>query len=501
LLRICIVGGGTAGWMAANLFAHQWSGQQLEIVLVESPEIGIIGVGEGSTPTLKRFFQILGISDEQWMSRCNATYKLNIRFNDWSPQSGISNYSHPFISQVDTLTQRAFVVNCRTRRLGLDTHTYPDDFLLNGILAKQNKGPLTPDNFPFRMEYGYHFDAYLLGSFLAERAKQHGVEHVQAKIVHVERATNGDIAAVITDQQQRISADWFVDCSGFAALLMQQQLGVKFSPYKANLFNDSALVMPTPVQEPLPVETTATALSHGWCWRIPLQNRTGNGYVYSSDFIDHEAAERQFRQHLGLLDAEQECRRLRMQVGCLDKQWHQNCVALGLTQGFIEPLEATALHLVQISIELFMEHFEAGNFTRSQQHAYNQQVAERYARVRDYIVAHYKLNTRTDSDYWQENRNNETLSDSLIQLLEAWYRRDDLEQEIHRQNIGEHFSSMSWHCLLAGYGAFPALATKQPGQGDLYKEQHIAKLLHGCALNFQSHQHNLQHLRAKLYKA
>jgi hypothetical protein len=329
---------------------------------------------------------------------------------------------------------------------------------------------------------------------LAQRAKQHGVKHIQAKIVQVERATNGDIAAVITDQQQRIAADWFVDCSGFAAILMQQQLGVKFSPYKSNLFNDSALVMPTPAQESIAVETTATALSHGWCWRIPLQNRTGNGYVYSSDFIDHDAAELQFRQYLGQVDNQQECRRLRMQVGCLDKQWHQNCVALGLTQGFIEPLEATALHLVQISIELFIEHFTAGNFTRSQQDKYNQQVAERYARVRDYIVAHYKLNTRPDSEYWRANRDNEQLSDSLIQLLEAWYRRDDLEQEIQRQNIGEHFSSISWHCLLAGYGAFPALAAKQPGQGDLYKEQNIAKFLQGCALNFQPHMQNLQYL-------
>jgi hypothetical protein len=141
-MRICIVGGGTAGWMAANLFAHRWANKPIEIVVVESPEVGIVGVGEGSTPTLKRFFQLLGIAESDWMARCNATYKVNIKFSGWSPQSGIEQYSHPFISQIDTFSQRAFFVNCRTRRLGLATHTNPADFLINGVLAQQNKGPL-----------------------------------------------------------------------------------------------------------------------------------------------------------------------------------------------------------------------------------------------------------------------------------------------------------------------------------------------------------------------
>jgi flavin-dependent dehydrogenase len=489
--RICIVGGGTAGWMAANLFAARWSDKPIEILLLESPDVGIVGVGEGSTPTLKRFFQLLGIAESEWMSRCNATYKVNIKFTGWSPQSGIDQYSHPFISQIDTFSQRAFFVNCRTRRLGLATHTNPADFLINGVLAQQNKGPLTPENFPFRMEYGYHFDSYLLGEFLAQHAKKLGVIHQQALICGVEKHANGDIKHLVSKDAGNIAADWFVDCSGFSSLLMQQALGVKFKSYKDNLFNDAAVVMPTDISTNIPVETTATAIANGWCWKIPLTNRYGNGYVYSSDFIDSNQAEKEFRQHLNMSDSEQPCRHLKMKVGCLENHWQNNCIGLGLAQGFIEPLEATALHLVQICAEMFMDDFSDGHFSQQRQSQYNQKVTERFERVRDYIVAHYKLNTRNDSDYWRANRANTHISDSLSQLLDVWYRREDLEQEIARQNLESHFGTVSWHCLLAGYGAFPRLADKQPGTGDLYKEQNIQHFLQGCALNFNLHQQNL----------
>lgn len=493
-MRICIVGGGTAGWMAANLFAHHWTDKPIEIVLVESPEVGIVGVGEGSTPTLKRFFEMLGIAESDWMSRCNATYKVNIKFAGWSPQSGIDDYSHPFISQLDTFSQGAFFMNCRTRRLGLATHTSPADFLLNGVLAQQNKGPITPDHFPFRMEYGYHFDSYLLGDFLKEHGKKLGVIHKQAFISGIEKQLNGDIKHLLCADGERISAELFIDCSGFSSLLMQQQLGVKFKSYHNNLFNDAAVVMPSTISSTIPVETTATALSNGWCWKIPLTNRFGNGYVYSSDFINSEQAETELRQHLNMMESEHNCRHLKMKVGCLETHWQNNCVGLGLAQGFIEPLEATALHLVQICIEMFIDDFSAGNFTQQFQSQYNQKVTERFERVRDYIVAHYKINTRNDSEYWRANRNNPHLSESLIQLLEVWYRREDLEQEIKRQNLESHFSAVSWHCLLAGYGAFPPIADKQPGTGDLYVDQKIKSFLHGCSLNFRAHQHNLERL-------
>ena len=173
-----------------------------------------------------------------------------------------------------------------------------------------------------------------------------------------------------------------------------------------------------------------------------------------------------------------------MKVGQVSEHWSHNCLALGLSQGFIEPLEATALHLVQTSVEIFMDHYEKGGFSDQYRAAYNQVIGERFERVRDYIVAHYKLNTRNDSEYWRANRNNDVLSESLLQLLDVWFRRGDLQQEIQRQKLDSHFGATSWHCLLAGYGAFPRLAAQQPNQGDLYKDNNLAQFFSGCLLNF-----------------
>ncbi len=492
--HIVILGGGTAGWMAANLFAHHWSSRGVRITLVESPEIGIVGVGEGSTPTLKRFFEMLNISESQWMPRTNATYKLNIKFSGWSPASGIENYSHPFVSQTDTFTERAFYVNCRTRRLGLDTHTKPEDFFINGALARQGKGPIASENFPFKMEYGYHFDSHLLGKFLSEHGASLGVEHKQAKVASVVKHSNGDISHLVTECEEQIKGDFFIDCTGLASVLIDKTLGVPFQSFKDNLFNDSAVVLPTSVQQKLPVETLATALSNGWVWNIPLTQRTGNGYVYSSDFINADQAETEIRRHLGMLDSDVQCRHLKMRVGQVKEHWNRNVLALGLSQGFIEPLEATALHLVQVSIEMFITDFQDGSFSDKNRSRFNQRLSERFERVRDYIVAHYKLNTRDDSEYWLANRNNENLSQSLLQILHVWYSREDLAVEIDRQNLNSHFDTASWHCLFAGYGAFPKLAPNQPNKGDLFKDQQIDSFLRKCALNFRSHQHHLDSL-------
>ncbi len=489
--RIVILGGGTAGWMAANLFVRRWPSDKVAVTLIESPDIGIIGVGEGSTPTLKRFFELIDVPERDWMPRCDATYKVNIRFAGWSPQSGIDSYSHPFVSQVDTHVQSAFMVNCRTRRLGLDVRTQPDDFFLNGVLARQGKGPRAPEHFPFVVDYGYHFNSGLLGQFLAELAVERGATHVQTRIADVERADAGDVTALVSEDGQRYEGDFFVDCTGFASVLMQKTLGVGFRSFKENLFNDSAVVMPTPVPETPKPETVSYAMSSGWRWRIPLTSRFGNGYVYSSDFISDDDAETEFRAALGTLDSEEPTRRLRMRVGQLEKHWHRNCLGLGLSQGFIEPLEATALLLVQVTVELFMASYEEGNFSDRHAGEFNRKVDDRFERVRDYVVAHYKLNTRDDSEYWKANRANMVLSDSLRHILDAWYRRKDLSTEIQRQKLESHFGTLSWHCLLAGYGAFPPIAPNQPGQGDHYEEKGVERFLARCALNFASHGDNL----------
>lgn len=480
--------------MAANLFAVKW-GQKAKITVVESPDIGIIGVGEGSTPTLKRFFRLIDVEESQWMPECHATYKVNIRFAGWSPKASRADYSHPFTTQVDTFTTRAFMVNCRTRRLGLDSHCAAEDFLLNGVLANQGKGPLTPEHFPFQMEYGYHFNSHLLGEFLKNLGKKRGVHYIKANVTGIETHPNGDIRSLTTDRGEKLEAAWFVDCSGFASVLMQKALNVNFRSYKDNLFNDSAVVFPTPCGPELPVETRSIAMKFGWRWSIPLTSRVGNGYVYSSSFTSPEQAELELRDAIGAPESDDLVRHLKMRVGQLDVHWKNNCIGLGLSQGFIEPLEATALYIVQVSIERFIALFEDGEYSARYRDDYNKEIKLRFELIRDYIVAHYKLNTREDTDYWRANRDNNHLSDRLVNLLQHWYRREDMERCFEEYEAMSPFNRTSWHCLLSGYGAFPPVAKNQPGQGDLYLEQNIKGFLSGCSLNFSSHQHNLDSLK------
>lgn len=509
--RFVIVGGGTAGWMTALLLANQWSKQAaaaneqtarpVHITLLEAPDIGIIGVGEGSTPSLKRFFHQLNIPDSEWMPACQASYKTNIRFCHWTEADHAGGrqaqqYSHPFLTQLDVHSEQAFYSNCFKRRCGLAVTTDPAKFLFNGWLAERGLAPLTPAHFPFRLDYGYHFDSGLLGQFLRQKAQALGVHYQALTINQVEQWPNGCIRAVAglnaSQQLLRIDADFFIDCSGFQAMLLQKTLQVPFQSFQNNLFNDAAVVLPTAALPDLPVETKATALSNGWAWQIPLRHRTGNGYVYSSAFTSPEAAERELRRHLRLSDDIQ-ARHLQMRVGQVSQHWHKNCLAVGLAQGFIEPLEATALHLVQTTVESFIDclvshqYLQQADFANQQpaQQRFNTEVSNRFERVRDYIVAHYKLNNRHDSDYWRQNRAQQQLSESLLQLLDVWYRRGNLAQEIERQQLDSHFGNTSWHCLLAGYQVFPPLLTPPPaGIRDAYLDGQLAELFAGCCLNF-----------------
>jgi hypothetical protein len=260
---------------------------------------------------------------------------------------------------------------------------------------------------------------------------------------------------------------------------------VPFCSFKSNLFNDAAVTLPTPMSEAVPVETRSTALSNGWAWSIPLTNRFGNGYVYSRDFLDPDAAELELRRHLGLVDAAVEARHLRFEVGQLARHWERNCIAIGLAQGFIEPLEATALHLVLNTVDLFITHWERGDYTDAYHNDFNAVITGRVSSVRDYIVAHYKLNTRDDTEYWRANRANSDQSDALKHIIEAWDRKADLAAELSRLAQASHFGSLSWHCLLAGYGRFPKRLQTAPATVDFHEARGIGAFLAGCSLNFQ----------------
>ncbi len=494
-LRVVILGGGTAGWMAANLIAHRWAGRA-EVSVIESSDIPIVGVGEGSTPQLKSFFDTLGISEAEWMPRCNATYKNGIGFRGWSERPGFEAYFHPFPTQLDVHTAPAFFFNALARRRGQDVWAHPDRFFLPAYLAAHQLGPRPAANFPFDIGYGYHFDAYLVGAFLRSHAGRNGVRHLERRIVEVAVSDTGEVSHLVAEGGEQIGGDIFIDSSGFRSVIAQEALRVRFLPFEKNLFNDSAVVMPTPANAlGTSSQTIAQALKHGWAWEIPLTNRTGNGYVYSSAYCSADEAEAELRGYLEA-DDDVSARHLKMKVGRVEQSWAANCLAVGLAQGFIEPLEATALHIVQATVEGFIKAFEDGGFTPANRDAFNRSIAARYEGIRDYIVCHYRVNRRTDTAYWRDNAANDHLSDSLKGILTSWFTGNDLEAEINRQGIANYYAPISWHCLLAGYGTFPKDAVIRPAEPAALRHDLAAidDFIARCALNFPDHKQLLADL-------
>ncbi len=493
--KIVILGGGTAGWMAANVMIKAWKQRGFDITLIESPDIGIVGVGEGSTPTLKTFMDSIGLEEKDWMPACNATYKLGIRFEGWSTRPGFPSYFHPFPAQLDDFTAPAFLHNSLARRNGHDVEGHPDNFFLNSYMAEQKLSPFAGENFPFTVLYGYHFDSGLLGQYLGEIARQRGVKHVQTKIVDTKVSADGLIESVVDGDGRSFEADYFVDCTGFRSALLQDALQVPFVSFAENLFNDAAVVLPTPRPEAVAPQTVSTTLKNGWAWTIPLTSRVGNGYVYSSAYTTADEAENELRKFTGVGDSnEVEARHLKMKVGRVTKHWEGNCVAVGLSQGFIEPLEATALQLVFDTIQKFVVALESGNFTTQKRDGFNAGINGLFDGVRDYIVAHYLMNSRTDSDYWRDNANNDKLSRSLYDIISAWTESKNLTDELRRQKIEHLYPTISWHCLLGGYGIYPAKeGLKAGGMGkQQVKVDEIQEFIRRCSLNYASHMEVLE---------
>ncbi|ABC62729.1 tryptophan halogenase family protein [Erythrobacter litoralis] len=488
--NVVVLGGGSAGWITACLLHRQWSEKGGSVTVVESPEIGIIGVGEGSTPQLKAFFDQLGIAESEWMPACNATYKLGIRFNGWSERAGFESYYHPFPGPIDLHSEPGFIGNCMLARHQIDVAAHPDDWFLATHLSEAGKSPIAAENFPFAPSYGYHFDAYALGAFLRDWAVKRGVVHRPLKVTAVERADDGDIAALLCEGGERIEGDLFVDCSGFRAMLAEQELGATFLPFAENLFNDSAVVLPTGHGAPFKPQTEATAMRAGWRWSIPLTTRVGNGYVYSSKYISNEDAEAELRGALGLAGDGPEARFLKMKVGRLENSWTRNCLAVGLSQGFLEPLEATALHIVIVTALEFAQAYEQGGYGPQHRDAFNASIAARYEGIRDYIVAHYRVNQRSDTQYWRDNAANDRLSNGLKTMMTAWFRHQDIHAANDEAYGGKrYYANASWHCLFAGYGTFPPQERMEAvPEGIRPADPAEARaMLEACAQNFPSY--------------
>jgi Tryptophan halogenase len=460
---ILIVGGGTAGWLVANELHHAWGHLGVKISLIESARIGTVGVGEGTTPSIRNWFAKLGIPESEWMPRCNATYKCGISFPGWSTIEGFETYFHPFYSNLDADLATKFFDNCNHRRQGHNVPVHPDDYFVTSELARQCRSPVPREALPYEHDYGYHFDAALLGDFLREYAVSRGVAHIVDTISSVDLDEAGDIACVHTATHGALSGDFYVDCSGLGGLLIQKTLDEPLLCYRKYLRNDSAIAIPTPVKdkERIPSETVSQAMKHGWAWHIPLMSRVGNGYVYCSDYVSKEDAEAEFHSYLGADADGVKPLHLHWKPGRIENHWKRNCVAIGLSQGFLEPLEAAMLNVIQYSAENFVRRFSEGDFSDRYRTTFNAEVNQLIDGIRDYLQLHYKLNTRQDTDYWRDNASNAELSDKLGEILQAWDSDGSFDAVLKAQRDQQAYKRTSWYCMLSGMGRYPG-ATRQP---------------------------------------
>jgi hypothetical protein len=312
-------------------------------------------------------------------------------------------------------------------------------------------------------------------------------------VTHANLAADGSIASVSTREGETIDADLFVDCSGFSGLLIGKTLHTPWVSFSENLFNDAAVALPTPIGDSIPCETVSTALRHGWAWKIPLTNRYGNGYVYGSGFCTRDEAETELRRHLGLLESDVEARHLKMRIGRVTRHWNRNCLAVGLSQGFIEPLEATALLFIQQTATTFAEFLDKGDLSEAAHTRFNGLMNTHFEGIRDYIVTHYKTNTRTDTEYWRANAANLNLSDELKKLYSLWMNGKSIVPAIRQQLIGRGYPVFSWYALMAGMGVFPeAPQLRAPSAAEArYSLEEIDNLIQRSAANYPDHKSTL----------
>jgi tryptophan 7-halogenase len=448
--RIIIVGGGTAGWMAAAALASYLQGPRAaRIVVIESAQIGTVGVGEATLPTIRGFNSVLGIDEVDFIRKTGATFKLGIEFVDWSRIG--SAFFHPFASYGAKLNAAAFHhLWLRLRALG-DT-TELGDYCLPVMMSRLGRfaQPAERTTAPFgSFSYAYHFDVALYAAYLRNYAVARGVIHMDRKIVGTAlRGADGHIEAVICDDGERIEGDLFIDCSGFRALLIEGALHTGFEDWTHWLPCDRAVAMPCERSGNPAPHTRATAFPAGWQWRIPLQHRMGNGYVYSSAHLSDDEAANVLRSHLeGAPLAEPNF--LRFTTGQRRTFWNKNCVALGLAGGFIEPLESTSIALIQSGISKLLTFFPDRGIDPVDVDEANRLMREEFERIRDFIILHYKANQRGDTGLWRHCADM-AIPETLARKIALFRSRGHLVKYAE-----ESFEDSSWLSLYAGFGLLP----------------------------------------------
>jgi tryptophan halogenase len=459
--RVVIAGGGTAGWTAAAALAQQL-GPLLDITLVESDEIGTVGVGEATIPTIRTFHALLGIDEREFMRATQATFKLGIAFENWARPG--DRYIHAF-GDIGKSTWMGDFQNmwlmAKSRGFGGEL----GDYCFELQAARAGKFALSEAS---QINYAYHFDASLYAAFLRLKFEQRGITRIEGKIARVEQdGESGHVMALVMESGAQVAGDFFIDCTGFRGLLIEQTLEAGYEDWRHWLPTDSALAVQTESTDRIPPYTRAIARRAGWQWRIPLQSRVGNGLVHCSA---HQSEEEARAELLANLDRPPltEPRLIRYITGRRRKIWDKNVVALGLASGFLEPLESTSIHLIQIGVMRLIQLFPFGGNFVPLAARYNAQLSNEFERIRDFIVLHYKLTEREDTPFWHACRDMEipgTLADRIALFRDAGYAYqapDDL------------FRVASWLFVMIGQGLTPR---NYHHMGALLGEQRLRRAL------------------------
>lgn len=455
---IVIVGGGTAGWLAAAQIAARHQARikagKFSVTLVESPSVAIIGVGEGTWPTIRTTLKKIGISETDFFRECDGAFKQGGKFARWTTGADDDYYYHPLV-----LPHGFHQINLAPHWLASgDPRSFCDAVCTQGYLCDAGLAPktITMAEYDGAANYSYHLDAGKFAPFVQCHATSKlGVRHIQADVTKVNQAENGDVASLETQQSGAIRGDLFVDCTGFASLLLGQTLGVPFKPCSDVLFCDTALAVQVPYDypdAPMNSQTNATAQKAGWIWDIGLITRRGVGHVYSSRHMSEEEAHTVLAAYVGPKIKDLKVRKIPIRSGHRETFWKNNVVAVGLAAGFLEPLESSAIVLGELSGKLIAEQMPA---TREIMDivakGFNEVTAYRWGRIIDFLKLHYCLTKRTDSQFWIDNADTATIPDRLQNLLTLWkYRSPWFFDEFDR--LEEVFPAASYQYVLYGMG-------------------------------------------------
>lgn len=441
-MKIVIAGGGTAGWAAAVALSKQL-GPLLDIALVESDEIGTIGVGESTIPPMRSFHRLAGIDEAEFMRATSAVFKLGIQFENWRKDG--DSYFHSF-GQVG---RGAWLADFQHIWLEAKARGFTDsleDFCLELRAARANKF-VQSEKVP--MAYAYHLDATAYARYLRGICESRGVRRIEGKIQRVEQnADTGFIEKLVLENGTIVEGDLFIDCTGFRGLLIEQTLKTGYEDWSHWLPTDRAFAVQTKaIGKPVPY-TVAMAHESGWQWRIPLQHRMGNGFVYCSEFMSDDEAKQRFQENLEG-EALTEPRLLRFRTGRRLKAWNKNCIALGLSSGFLEPLESTSIFLMMIGVTRLIQHFPFSGITSSLVDRYNDLTKQELERIRDFVILHYKVTEREDTPFWRRCKNQE-VPESLAERLKLF------EESGHIYEVDiDIFQRASWLQVMFGQGLEP----------------------------------------------